>query len=34
MKSTASEYVTLAEVLELTRPFEEFAAAGVTGFVR
>ena len=28
MKSPASEYVTLAEVLELTRPFEEFAAAG------
>jgi hypothetical protein len=28
MKSPASEYVTLAEVLELTRPFEEFEAAG------
>jgi hypothetical protein len=27
MKSPASEYVTLVEVLELTRPFEEFAAA-------
>lgn len=28
MKPAASDYVTLAEVLELTRPFEEFAAAG------
>lgn len=27
MTSPASEYVTLAEVLELTRPFEEFAQA-------
>jgi hypothetical protein len=27
MKPTASEYVTLVEVLEITRPFEEFAAA-------
>lgn len=26
-KRPASEYVTLVEVLELTRPFEEFAAA-------
>lgn len=27
MKSPAGEYVTLVEVLELTRPFEEFEAA-------
>jgi hypothetical protein len=27
MTSPASQYVTLAEVLELTRPFEEFSAA-------
>ncbi|HWS81573.1 MAG TPA: hypothetical protein VN178_11155 [Rubrobacter sp.] len=27
MKSPAREYVTLVEVLELTRPFEEFADA-------
>jgi hypothetical protein len=27
MKTPASEHVTLVEVLELTRPFEEFAAA-------
>jgi hypothetical protein len=27
MKSPASAYVTLVEVLELTKPFEEFAAA-------
>ena len=27
MKSPTSEYVTLVEVLELTQPFEEFAAA-------
>lgn len=27
MKSLASEYVTLVEVLELTQPFEEFEAA-------
>src|SRR5215213_8165543 len=27
MKSPASEYVTLVEVLELTQPFEEFEAA-------
>ena len=27
MKPPASEYVTLVEVLELTRPFEEFTAA-------
>ena len=27
MKTAADEYVTLVEVLELTRPFEEFAAA-------
>src|SRR5215216_3785658 len=27
MKTAAHEYVTLVEVLELTRPFEEFAAA-------
>jgi hypothetical protein len=27
MKPTANEYVTLVEVLEITRPFEEFAAA-------
>jgi hypothetical protein len=27
MKPLASEYVTLVEVLELTRPFEEFQAA-------
>ncbi len=27
MKPSASDYVTLVEVLELTRPFEEFAAA-------
>jgi D-mannonate dehydratase len=27
MKSPASEHVTLVEILELTRPFEEFAAA-------
>jgi hypothetical protein len=27
MKPPASEYVTLVEVLELTRPFEEFEAA-------
>ncbi len=27
MKAPASEYVTLVEVLELTRPFEEFKAA-------
>jgi hypothetical protein len=27
MKAPASEYVTLVEVLELTRPFEEFADA-------
>jgi len=27
MKPPASEYATLVEVLELTRPFEEFAAA-------
>jgi hypothetical protein len=27
MKRPASEHVTLVEVLELTRPFEEFAAA-------
>jgi hypothetical protein len=27
MKSPANEYVTLVEVLELTRPFEEFSAA-------
>lgn len=25
MKPPASEYVTLVEVMELTRPFEEFA---------
>jgi hypothetical protein len=27
MRTPASEHVTLVEVLELTRPFEEFAAA-------
>jgi hypothetical protein len=27
MKTAAHEYVTLVEVLELTRPFEEFATA-------
>jgi hypothetical protein len=27
MRPPASEYVTLVEVLELTRPFEEFASA-------
>ena len=27
MKTAAREYVTLVEVLEITRPFEEFAAA-------
>ncbi len=27
MRSPASEHVTLVEILELTRPFEEFAAA-------
>ena len=27
MKAPATEYVTLVEVLELTRPFEEFANA-------
>lgn len=27
MKSPASEHVTLVEILELTSPFEEFAAA-------
>ena len=27
MKALATEYVTLVEVMELTRPFEEFAAA-------
>ena len=27
MKAPASEYITLVEVLELTRPFEEFADA-------
>jgi hypothetical protein len=27
MKSSANEYVTLVEVMELTRPFEEFSAA-------
>jgi hypothetical protein len=29
MKTAAHEYVTLVEVLELTRPFEEFAAAAL-----
>jgi hypothetical protein len=27
MRTPASEHLTLVEVLELTRPFEEFAAA-------